>query len=239
MMRQPPRHVYRQPTVLATGVQVTLKWFDPARGFGFVRSADGTSDALLPGAILQAAGHDTLPDGSTLVVDLVGSRKGAQVSALHSVDTSTARPASKSATAKSAPRPRTDAPRGPRPGFEQPERGRPTGDRPEPKRFDRDRPDRGADRDRPDRGADRGPRRGPAPRDAASGPTTEVDGTVKWFDTTKGFGFIAPDGGGRDVFVHVRALERSGLAALNEKQRVHLTVRQGEKGPEAVSVKPE
>jgi len=216
MMRQPPRHVYRQPTVLATGVQVTLKWFDPARGFGFVRSADGTSDALLPGAILQAAGHDTLPDGSTLVVDLVGSRKGAQVSALHSVDTSTARPAA----AKSAPR-------GPRPGgFDRPERARPSGDRPEPKRFDRDRPDRG-------------PRRGPAPRDAASGPTTEVDGTVKWFDTAKGFGFIAPDGGGRDVFVHVRALERSGLAALNEKQRVHLTVRQGEKGPEAVSVKPE
>lgn len=216
MMRQPPHHIYRQPTVLATGVQVTLKWFDPDRGFGFVRPADGSPDALLPGAVLKAAGHETLPDGTTLVVDLVGSRKGAQVGALHSVDTSTARPAS---------RPRTDAPRGPRPGF----------DRPEPKRFDRDRPDR----NRPDRDTDRGQRRGPAPRDAASGPTTEVDGTVKWFDTAKGFGFIAPDGGGRDVFVHVRALERSGVTTLSEKQRVHLTVRQGDKGPEAVSVKPE
>lgn len=229
MMRQPPRHVYRQPTVLATGVQVTLKWFDPARGFGFVRSADGTSDALLPGALLQAAGHATLPDGSTLVVDLVGSRKGAQVSALHSVDTSTARPAGPKS-----------APRGPRQGgFERPERARTGGDRPEPKRFDRDRPDRGADRGPRQGSAPRAATSGPAPRAAASGPTTEVDGTVKWFDTAKGFGFIAPDGGGRDVFVHVRALERSGLTALDEKQRVHLTVRQGEKGPEAVSVKPE
>ncbi|HYH23579.1 MAG TPA: cold shock domain-containing protein [Azospirillum sp.] len=223
MMRQPPRHVYRQPTVLATGIQVTLKWFDPARGFGFVRSADGASDALLPGALLQAAGHDTLPDGTTLVVDLVGSRKGAQVSALHSVDTSTARPAGK------------PAPRGPRPGGFGGERGGERGG------FNRDRREEaGFDRgDRSERGGDRGPRRAPAPRDAASGPTTEVDGTVKWFDTGKGFGFIAPDGGGRDVFVHVRALERSGLAALNEKERVRVTVRQGDKGPEAVSVKPE
>ena len=61
-------------------------------------------------------------------------------------------------------------------------------------------------------------------------------GTVKWFNGTKGFGFIAPDGGGRDVFVHVKALERSGLSGLNENQRVRLTFRQGEKGPEAVSV---
>ncbi|HEY0835644.1 MAG TPA: cold shock domain-containing protein, partial [Azospirillum sp.] len=76
----------------------------------------------------------------------------------------------------------------------------------------------------------------PAPRDAAAGPTTEMDGTVKWFDAGKGFGFIAPDGGGRDVFVHVSALERSGLGALSERQRVHITVRQGDKGPEAVSV---
>ena len=59
---------------------------------------------------------------------------------------------------------------------------------------------------------------------------------MKWFNTTKGFGFIAPDNGGQDVFVHVKAVERSGLPGLNDGQRVRITVRQGQKGPEAVSV---
>ena len=45
-------------------------------------------------------------------------------------------------------------------------------------------------------------------------------GTVKFFNTTKGFGFIAPDGGGKDVFVHISAVERSGMAGLNEGQKV-------------------
>jgi CspA family cold shock protein len=45
-------------------------------------------------------------------------------------------------------------------------------------------------------------------------------GTVKWFNTTKGFGFIAPDGGGQDVFVHATAVERSTLGSLNEGQQI-------------------
>ena len=45
-------------------------------------------------------------------------------------------------------------------------------------------------------------------------------GTVKWFNTTKGFGFIQPDGGGKDVFVHVSAVERAGLRSLQEGQKV-------------------
>jgi len=45
-------------------------------------------------------------------------------------------------------------------------------------------------------------------------------GTVKWFNTTKGFGFIQPDDGGKDVFVHISAVERAGLRALNEGQKV-------------------
>jgi len=45
-------------------------------------------------------------------------------------------------------------------------------------------------------------------------------GTVKWFNSTKGFGFIQPEGGGADVFVHISAVERAGLATLNEGQRV-------------------
>jgi len=49
-------------------------------------------------------------------------------------------------------------------------------------------------------------------------------GTVKWFNPTKGYGFIAPDGGGGDVFVHVSAVERAGLSSLNENQKVEFEV---------------
>ena len=55
-------------------------------------------------------------------------------------------------------------------------------------------------------------------------------GTVKWFNTAKGFGFIAPDNGSNDVFVHVRAVERSGLGTLREGQRVAFAPRAGRDG---------
>ncbi len=58
-------------------------------------------------------------------------------------------------------------------------------------------------------------------------------GTVKWFNATKGFGFIAPDGGGKDVFVHVTAVQRAGLQSLSEGQRVTFDVVDDRKGKKA------
>ncbi|MBL8663356.1 MAG: cold-shock protein [Alphaproteobacteria bacterium] len=58
-------------------------------------------------------------------------------------------------------------------------------------------------------------------------------GTVKWFNATKGFGFIAPDGGGKDVFVHVTAVQRAGLQSLSEGQRVSFDVVDDRKGKKA------
>lgn len=55
-------------------------------------------------------------------------------------------------------------------------------------------------------------------------------GTVKWFNATKGYGFIQPDDGSKDVFVHVSAVERSGLGSLREGQRVSFELERGQQG---------
>ncbi|HLB06317.1 MAG TPA: cold-shock protein [Alphaproteobacteria bacterium] len=63
-------------------------------------------------------------------------------------------------------------------------------------------------------------------------------GTVKWFNATKGYGFIRPDEGGNDVFVHISAVEHAGMKALNEGQRVRYEVQNEPKGLKAISVSP-
>jgi CspA family cold shock protein len=62
-------------------------------------------------------------------------------------------------------------------------------------------------------------------------------GQVKFFNATKGFGFIAPEGGGKDVFVHVTAVQAAGLRSLNEGQRVSFDIEADTKGPKAVNLK--
>ena len=67
-----------------------------------------------------------------------------------------------------------------------------------------------------------------------------VNGTVKWFNSDKGFGFIQPDDGSKDVFVHFAQINNTGYGrvSLNEGQKVTFNVAQGEKGPQAENVTP-
>lgn len=61
------------------------------------------------------------------------------------------------------------------------------------------------------------------------------NGTVKWFNTTKGYGFIAPDDGGKDVFVHISALEQSGLTGLADNQKISFELQDGRDGRQMAS----
>ena len=65
-----------------------------------------------------------------------------------------------------------------------------------------------------------------------------TQGTVNWFNGDKGFGFIAQEGGGDDVFVHFSAIQSSGFRTLDENQKVEFDLTQGPKGPQAENVRP-
>lgn len=192
MYDRPQRGGFRAstPEITQRNITATVKWYNPEKGFGFVTPEDGSPDAFLHASAVQFAGHDSLPEGTTVVCDLSRGPKGPQVAALHSVDKSTAQ--------------------------ERPSRSGGGGGY-------------GAG------GGYGGERRSSGGYDNYGGGSSGevVDGTVKWFNVTKGFGFIAPDNGGKDVFVHVKAVERSGLHGLQDGERVRITVRQGQKGPEA------
>ncbi len=191
MYDRPQRGGFRAsaPEITQRNITATVKWYNPEKGFGFVTPEDGSPDAFLHASAVQFAGHDTLPEGTTVVCDLSRGPKGPQVAALHSVDKSTAQ--------------------------ERPSRSG------------------GGYGDRPSRGGGGGYGGGYDSYGGGASSGEVVDGTVKWFNVTKGFGFIAPDNGGKDVFVHVKAVERSGLSGLSDGERVRITVRQGQKGPEA------
>ncbi len=63
-----------------------------------------------------------------------------------------------------------------------------------------------------------------------------MQGTVKWFNGKKGYGFITPDGGGKDIFVHYSAINKENFKTLEDGDRVVFTIKQGPKGPQAADV---
>ena len=227
-------------------IRATVKWFNSAKGFGFVTPSDGSAEAFLHLSALRQAGFESIGEGAGLTVELGQSPKGRQVVRVVDIDAGSATPA------------RGDGGGGG--GF---------GDRGGYR--DRDR-DRGGDRGgfggggggfggprgpRPFGGGDRGGFGGggggggfggersggggggagyqaPSPADIAR--AEQMDGVVKWFSAIKGYGFIQPNSGGKDVFLHITVLRNAGIQALNPGQAVRMKVLTARKGPEAVTI---
>ncbi len=178
-------------------IDAVVKWFKTDKGFGFVELSNGTGDAFLHINALQSAGHDSVPPGAKLKVQVANGAKGAQVVKVLEVDTAGA--------ADRAPPPRAGAGG----GFSGSAGGAGGGMG----------------------GGARPPRRAPDPATAIA-----VTGSVKWFDDAKGFGFVASNDGGKDVFVHISVLGNAGLTRLSDGQAVSMKVVDTPKGREAISL---
>jgi CspA family cold shock protein len=92
----------------------------------------------------------------------------------------------------------------------------------------------GADPDLPDRGTKAAPSLPTRTKEIPM--SNKMTGTVKFFNAEKGFGFISPDDGSKDVFVHFSAIQSTSFKTLDEGQRVEFTIEQGQKGPSAANV---
>lgn len=177
---------------MATG---TVKWFNTAKGFGFIQPDDGGSDVFVHISAVEQAGLRGLNEGDQVQFEMEQDRRSGKLSAGNLVVTGQGAPVARSGGGGGGG------------GFG----GGPRGG--------------GGGFDRAPRGGGFGGGGGAGGRSpgqiAGSG-----DGTVKWFNPTKGFGFIQPNDGGQDVFVHISAVEQAGLRGLNEGQTVSYDLEQ-------------
>lgn len=207
------------PFVTHENIEAKIKWFDPEKGFGFASPSDGSGDVFVHVSAIGPLDAQSLQPGATIIADLGEGRRGLQVVAVHEIDASTATPAAPRGGGGARP----FSPRPPRDDFGGGGGGYGGGG------YDRGGGGYGGG------GYDRG---GASSYDRGASAPMEgpFDGAVKFFNADRGFGFIAPDQGGADVFLHVSSLSRSGLQPPMDGQRVRFSIRAGKKGPEAANV---
>ncbi|GAV32652.1 Cold shock protein CspA [Roseomonas sp. TAS13] len=202
-------------------VEAEVKWYNGRKGFGFVLGPDG-QDVFFHASALTEAGIEPPETGDKLVCEIGTDRQGRRL-------------VTRITELKKGPGGHAGGGFGDRPPR------RDFGDRP-PRRDFGDRGGFGGggfgDRGGPPRGnfGDRPPPRRDFGRDEG-GPTYAVGGTVKWFDQVRGFGFVTPDDGGQDVFLHSSVLQRAGVQDVQQGQKVALEVRDGQRGRQAVVLK--
>lgn len=198
----------------------TVKWFNSAKGFGFIEPEDGGGDVFVHVSALERAGLRGLNEGEKVNYEIVTDRRTGKASAdnLESLGGGT--------PGGGAPRP---APR---------ERGGFGGGAGAGGGYGGGGGGGGYGGGGGGGGFDRAPRGGGAAGGPVSGDPGQ--GVVKWFNSTKGFGFIQPDQGGQDIFVHISAVERAGLRGLDEGQRVSFVAapdrKTGKVSAESISV---
>ena len=189
-------------------LEAEVKWYNARKGFGFVLGPDG-QDVFFHASALTEAGIEPPETGDKFMCEIGSDRQGRRlVTRIHSM---------------------TKGPGGgdrPRGGF---------GDRPPRRDFGGGGGGGGFGAPRSGGFGDRAPRRDFG-RDEG-GPTYGVNGTVKWFDQVRGFGFVTPDDGGQDVFLHSSVLQRAGRVDVQQGEKVALDVRDGQRGRQAVTIK--
>ncbi len=249
----------------AGSVEAEVKWYNARKGFGFVLGPDG-QDVFFHASALTEAGIEPPDTGDKLNCEIGTDRQGRRlVTRIYSVikGPGGGDRAPRPGAFGDRP-PRRDFGGAPGGFGDRPPRrdfgGGGFGDRP-PRRDFGGAP--GGFGDRPPRrdfggapggfgggyggaaaggfGAPRGNfgDRPPPRRDRAEegGPTYAVSGTVKWFDQVRGFGFVTPEDGGQDVFLHSSVLQRAGRADVQQGEKVALDVRDGQRGRQAVNMK--
>lgn len=168
-----PSYFQDAPRIESDAIDAELLWFNPSKGFGFVKLSDG-AEAYLHIRVLEAAGRRDLSDGTHLKVIVEEAPRGRQVAKVVDIGDHT---------------PKTSAAESIIEGG------------------------------------------------AVGTAQLEIEGTVKWYNLEKGFGFIAPDNGEKDVFLHATALTRAGLSVLEEGQRVVFQSGRGKKGMEVQAIR--